>query len=84
MRRFVGIDRGREPAPDKTRVCKLRHLLERPGLAEKLFAPVNRHLAERGLRVSNGTIVAATVIQAPSSTKNRDKQHAPEMHQTKS
>ena len=83
MRRFVGIDLGREPAPDETTVCKFRHLIERHGLAEKLFASVNRYLAERGLRVSNGTIVDATIIQAPSSTKNRDKQRDPEMHQTK-
>ena len=83
MRRFVGIDLGREPAPDETTVCKFRHLIERHGLAEKMFASVNRYLAERGLRVSNGTIVDATIIQAPSSTKNRDKRRDPEMHQTK-
>ena len=83
MRRFVGIDLGREPAPDETTVCKFRHLIERHGLAEKMFASVNRYLAERGLRVSNGTIVDATIIQAPSSTKNRDKQRDPEMYQTK-
>lgn len=83
MRRFVGIDLGREPAPDETTVCKFRHLIERHGLAEKMFESVNRYLAERGLRVSNGTIVDATIIQAPSSTKNRDKQRDPEMHQTK-
>ena len=79
----MGIDLGREPAPDETTVCKFRHLIERHGLAEKMFASVNRYLAERGLRVSNGTIVDATIIQAPSSTKNRDKQRDPEMHQTK-
>ena len=83
MRRFVGIDLGREPAPDETTVCKFRHLIERHGPAEKMFESVNRYLGERGLRVSNGTIVDATIIQAPSSTKNRDKQRDPEMHQTK-
>jgi IS5 family transposase len=77
MRRFVGIDLGREPAPDDTTVCKFRHLIERHGLAEKMFASVNRYLAERGLRVSNSTTVDATIIQAPSSTKNRDKQRDP-------
>lgn len=83
MRRFVGIDLGREPVPDETTVCKFRHLIERHGLAEKMFESVNRYLAERGLRMSSGTIVDATIIQAPSSTKNRDKQRDPEMHQTK-
>ena len=83
MRRFVGIDLGREPVPDETTVCKFRHLIERHGLAQKMFESVNRYLTERGLRVSNGTIVDATIIQAPSSTKNREKQRDPEMHQTK-
>ena len=83
MRQFVGIDLGREPAPDETTVCKFRHLIERHGLAEKMFASVNRYLSERGLRVSNGTIVDASIIQAPSSTKNREQQRDPQMHQTK-
>ena len=83
MRRFVGIDLGREPAPDETTVCKFRHLIERHGLAQKMFKSVNRHLAERGLQMKNGTIVDATIIQAPSSTKNKEGKRDPEMHQTK-
>ena len=66
MRRFVGIDLGREPVPDETTVCKFRHLIERHGLAQKMFESVNRYLTERGLRVSNGTIVDATIIRRRS------------------
>jgi transposase, IS5 family len=83
MRRFVGIDLGKEPAPDETTVCKFRHLLEDNGLGEELFASVGRYLQEHGLKVSSGTIVDATIISAPSSTKNKTKSRDPEMHQTK-
>jgi transposase, IS5 family len=83
MRRFVGIDLGREPAPDETTVCKFRHLIERQGLAQKMFRSVNRYLSERGLRLSSGSIVDATIIQAPSSTKNKENKRDPEMHQTR-
>ena len=83
MRRFVGIDLGREPAPDETTVCKFRHLLEKHGLAKELFKTVNHHLQAHGLKLSQGTIVDATILGAPSSTKNRDKARDPEMHQTK-
>jgi len=83
MRRFVGIDLGREPALDETTVCKFRHLLEKHGLAKELFKAVNRHLQTHGLKLSQGTIVDATIPGAPSSTKNRDKARDPEMHQTR-
>jgi IS5 family transposase len=83
MRGFVGIDLGQEPAPDETTVCKFRHLLERKDLGRKLFAGVNEHLASMGLSVSRGTIVDATILAAPSSTKNAKKERDPEMHQTK-
>jgi len=83
MRQFVGIDLGREPAPDETTICKFRHLLEAHNLGQKLFAIIGDYLAENGLRVSTGTIVDATIINAPSSTKNRDNARDPEMHQTK-
>lgn len=83
MRAFAGIDLGREPAPDETTVCKFRHLLEQHGLGAKLFNTVNRHLQRAGLKVSTGTIVDATIISAPSSTKNRDGKRDPEMCQTK-
>jgi transposase, IS5 family len=83
MRRFVDIDFGREPAPDETTVCRFRHLLEAHDLGQQLFDEVQRHLASKGLKVATGTIVDATIINAPSSTKNADKARDPEMHQTK-
>ena len=82
MRRFVGIDLGREPVPDETTVCRFRHLLEEHDLRQQLFDEVQRHLAAKGLKVATGTIVDATIITAPSSTKNA-KARDPEMHQTK-
>ncbi len=83
MRQFVGIDLGREPVPDETTICKFRHLLEAHQLGEQLFAWIRTYLAEQGLQISRGTIVDATIITAPSSTKNRTKERDPEMHQTK-
>ena len=82
MRRFVGIDLGREPVPDETTILNFRHLLERHDLGKRLFDRVNEHLASRGLKVAGGTIVDATIIAAPSSTKNEAKARDPEMHQT--
>ena len=82
MRTFVGIDLGREPVPDETTVCRFRHLLETHRLGATLFETVNRHLAARGVRVATGTIVDATILSAPSSTKNTAQTRDPEMHQT--
>jgi len=83
LRQFVGIDLGREPVPDETTICKFRHLLEAHELGKQLFARIGTYLATQGLTVSRGTIVDATIINAPSSTKNRAKERDPEMHQTK-
>ena len=83
MRQFVGIDLGREPVPDETTICKFRHLLEAHRLGEQLFARIGEYLAAQGMKVSRGTIVDATIITAPSSTKNLKKKRDPEMHQTK-
>jgi len=83
MRQFVGIDLGHEPVPDETTVCKFRHLLEEHGLGEKILDTVNLHLQARGVRITTGTIVDATILHAPTSTKNREQQRDPEMHQTK-
>src|SRR5215471_15548372 len=74
---------GREPVLDETTVCRFRHLLEAHDLGRRLFDGVQRHLAAKGLKVATGTIVDATIINAPSSTKNADKARDPEMHQTK-
>lgn len=83
MRAFVGIDLGREPVPDETTVCNFRPLLEAHDLGERLFARVCEYLQDQGFRIHTGTIVEATIISAPASTKNRDKQRDPEMHSTK-
>jgi IS5 family transposase len=83
MRAFVGIDLGREPVPDETTVCKFRHLLEEHRLGPVLFETVTAYLRGRGIAVSTGTIVDATIISAPSSTKNASGSRDPEMHQTK-
>jgi len=83
LRRFVGIDLGREPVPDETTICKFRHLLERHDLGSRLFVLIGEYLDENGLVVNRGTIVDATIISAPSSTKNKKKERDPEMHQTK-
>lgn len=83
MRGFAGIDLGREPVPDETTVCKFRHLLERHELGKQLFEQVGKHLDQRGLKVSTGTIVDATIISAPGSTKNRSGERDPEMRATK-
>ena len=83
MRSFVGIDLGREPVPDETTVMRFRHLLEEHKLGAQIFEEVGRLLQQRGLRLSKGTIVDATIIAAPSSTKNADGERDPEMHQAK-
>jgi len=80
MRGFVGIDLGREPVPDETTVCRFRHRLEQHDLGRRLFDEVQRHLVAKGLKVATGTIVDATIINAPSSTKNAKKARDPEMH----
>ena len=79
----VGVDLGREPVPDETTILKFRHLLEKHRLGKKLFREVHRHLESQGVKVTQGTIVDATIINAPSSTKNKDKQRDPDMHQTR-
>ena len=70
-RQFVGIDLGREPVSDETTLCKFRHRLEAHDIGQQLFVRMGEYLAKQGLQVSRGTIVDATIINAPSSTKNR-------------
>jgi transposase, IS5 family len=82
MRAFARVDLGETGVPDETTICKFRHLIEKHELGKKLFAEVNRYLADSGVTISGGTIVDATIIHAPSSTKNRDGERDPEMHQT--
>lgn len=83
IRRFVGIDLSREPAPDATTLLNFRHLLEEHALTEAIFQSINGLLEEKGLLMRRGTIVDATIIDAPSSTKNKEKKRDPEMRQTR-
>ena len=83
LRGFVGIDLNRDPVPDATTVLHFRHWLEQHDLAKALFDEVGTVLEERGLLMRQGTIVDATIIAAPPSTKNKSKARDPEMHQTK-
>ena len=81
LRTFAGL--GLEAIPDETTILNLRHLLEASDLAEDIFKQVNAHLARKGLLLKRGSIVDATIIAAPSSTKNSTGERDPEMHQTK-
>ena len=83
MRGFAGIDLAVETVPDETTILNFRHWLERHDLSQSLFDEVSAMLEERGLLMRQGTIVDATIIAAPSSTKNKEKARDPEMHQTK-
>jgi IS5 family transposase len=83
LRLFAGIDLGREPVPDETTILHFRHLLEKHDLGRKMLKMVNEYLAQCGVRISTGTIVDATIIHAPSSTKNDEGKRDPEMHQVK-
>ena len=82
VRRFVGL-RLSGALPDETTILNFRHLLEKHGLGEALLEEINTHLASLGHRLKTGTIVDASIITAPSSTKNRTGKRDPQMHQTK-
>ena len=83
VRRFVGVDLGAAAAPDETTILRFRHLLEEHELGGMMLDAVNLHLEAKGIKIQTGTIVDATIIHAPSSTKNEKKERDPEMHQTK-
>ncbi|WP_444893203.1 IS5 family transposase [Microbulbifer sp. TRSA001] len=82
MRSFAGLTLS-GPIPDETTILNFRHLLELNQLGAALFDEINKHLAENGMVLREGTIVDATIISAPTSTKNKKKERDPEMHQTK-
>ena len=82
LRNFAGLKLS-EPIPDETTILNFRHLLEEHELAEDILKAVNAHLARKGLLLKRGSIVDATIIAAPSSTKNAEGERDPEMHQTK-
>ncbi|MEO6805626.1 MAG: IS5 family transposase [Edaphobacter sp.] len=83
LRRFVGVDLGAAPAPDETTILRFRHLLEKHDLCGMMLDAVNLHLEAKGIRIATGTIVDATILHAPSSTKNAKQERDPEMHQTR-
>ena len=83
LRGFAGIELGRDPVPDATTLLKFRHWLERHALTRALFDEIAAILEARGLLMRQGTIVDATIIAAPPSTKNKSRSRDPEMHQTK-
>ncbi len=83
FRDFCGVDLGRQRVPDATTLLNFRHLLEEHKIGAALFAKVGELLLANGMKLSGGTIVDATLIAAPPSTKNRDKSRDPEMHQSK-
>lgn len=83
MRRFAGLELGDDRIPDETTILNFRHLLERHVLTEAIFAEVNAYLAENGMTLRSGTLVDATIIDAPSSTKNKTGKRDPDMSSTK-
>jgi len=83
MRRFAGIELLGHEIPDETTILRFRHLLEQHRLTQQIFAEIRTLLEERRLLLKSGTIVDATIIAAPPSTKNADKARDPEMHQTR-
>jgi IS5 family transposase len=83
IRGFMRIDLSRESAPDATTLLKFRRLLEQHRLTERIFACINAHLTAKGLMLKEGTLVDATLIAAPSSTKNQDGERDPQMRQAK-
>ncbi len=83
MRKFTGINFMTDSVPDETTLCNFRHLLEEHELNKLFFGAINRVMEETGHIMKGGTIVDATIIDAPSSTKNTEKKRDPEMHSTK-
>jgi transposase, IS5 family len=83
FREFAGLDVGEDHLPDESTILRFRHLLEANDLSLQILATVNATLTAKGLMLKQGTVVDATLIAAPSSTKNQDGQRDPEMHQTK-
>lgn len=83
FRQFAGLDTGEDHLPDESTILRFRHLLERHRIAEQILAAVNAMLTAKGLMLKAGTVIDATIIAAPSTTKNKEGKRDPEMHQTK-
>jgi len=83
MRSFAKLDLIDDALPDETTILKFRRMIEKNDLGKAIFKGINAHLLERGVNVSQGSMVDATIVQAPSSTKNKDKKRDPEMSSTR-
>jgi len=83
MRRFAGIELSEDAIPDETTILRFRHLLEKHYLTQAIFSQIRTLLEQKRLLLKSGTIVDATIIEAPPSTKNEEQARDPEMHQTK-
>ena len=83
IRRFAGIDLAQDHSPDTTTILSFRHFIERHQLAEEIFKTVGQYMREKGLLLREGTVVDATIIHAPTSTKNEKRKREPQMHQTR-
>lgn len=83
MRQFSKLSLTHNHIPDESTILQSRHLLEKHKLTEDLFSEVNAYLQEKGLMLRRGTLVDATIIDAPSSTKNKERKRDPQMHQTR-
>jgi len=83
FREFAGLDMGEDSVPDESTILRFRHMLEAHNLSEQILGTVNAMSSANGLLLKQGTVVDATLIAAPSSTKNQDGKRDPEMHQTK-
>ncbi len=83
MRSFMHLDFNVEQVPDATTLLKFRHLIEKHDIGRKIFEDVRDRLEKNGLMMHGGTVIDASIIEAPCSTKNREKKRDPEMHQTK-
>lgn len=83
MRRFAGVELAEDKVPDESTILRFRHLLEKNNLTAAIFAEVRQLLEGKGLMLKSGTIVDATIIEAPSATKNGEAKRDPEMHQTR-
>ena len=83
IRRFAGIDLAQDNIPDATTTLAFLHCIERHQLAEKIFKTVGQYMREKGLLLREGTVADATIIHAPTSTKNEKRERDPQMHQTR-
>ena len=83
MRRFSLLELGEDVIPDETTILNFRRLIEKHDLSVTMFNDINAYLVDRGIKVSKGSMIDASIVHAPASTKNKEKQRDPEMHSTR-